>query len=307
MMKSHVTEMPDFTKLVIPEAQRTIPVGDKQIFRELQMQYRKMEDQLDGAGKGDYVLTKFVRADGKEGKVHIELGGKAYAQWQPSLMGSKAGEEIRWEDTVLRVLSVRKVVGFPLTDTAIKSLNIPGVTSVADYRRNFLREHGEEIVGRVFRAISHGLMSQVLSMTDFALDEEEVASYNEQQKRMLQNISGDVNARILKAYGGDDGKTLEECYTCFYEDNKRSFMIQILGRALALQNQAAPTQEEYEQFLNYYCLAFDTTQEAVEKEGLREDVLRSFYMQYCISSVRDYYKSIVNFSVAEIPVLPQKA
>lgn len=61
MSNSHVVRMPDLSKLNIPEKQRLIRVRDEQIFQELKTQHRRIEDQTDGAEKGNYVLIDVVR------------------------------------------------------------------------------------------------------------------------------------------------------------------------------------------------------------------------------------------------------
>lgn len=73
-----------------------------------------------------------------------------------------------------------------------------------------------------------------------------------------------------------------------------------------MQEHAPPTEKKYHQALAFYCLAYDTTEEQVEQERLREEALRSFYMQYGIGRLRDYYKSIVYFSAVGIPFLPRR-
>ena len=230
MSVSCITRIPDFEKLDIPEKQRRIHVSDEQIFQKLQMQYRQITDQQDGAVKGDYVLTDVIHADGKTKRVHIELGGKAFKNYQDALLGCKSGQEISVAGIVLRVLAVRKIIAFPLTDEAIQSLNISNITTVTGYRKNYLQNHGDEIADRVFHALQPKLISNVLALAQFILDPEEVDAYNGRQRVMLQNISGDVDARILKAFGSDGKKTLDECYQCYYEENKRNFMIYLWGR-----------------------------------------------------------------------------
>ena len=61
---------------------------------------------------------------------------------------------------------------------------------------------------------------------------------------------------------------------------------------------------EYRQALSYYCLAFDTTEEQVEQEGLKEEVLRSFYLQYGIGQLKKRYQSLVRFQAEGIPPQP---
>lgn len=310
MSLSYVVRMPDLSKLDIPEKQRNIPVRDEQIFQELRTQNRRLEDREDGAVKGDYVLVDIINPRGATRTVHIELGGKAFSEYGEALLGCQTGQEkhfaVNGEDMLMRVRSVRKVVDLPLTDEAIVALQLPGVSTLADYRRAYLREHGEEMADRVFRAIQQKLMNNVLALADIHVDEDELDLFNRRQTAMLQNISGDVNERLMKAYGGDGTKTMKECYKLFYADNRRNFTMQLWGKALAEQEGVKPSEEEYQQALAFYCLAFDTTEEQVKQEGLQEEALRSFYMQLGIGRLRDYYKSLVNFTANEIPAFPLK-
>ena len=79
-------------------------------------------------------------------------------------------------------------------------------------------------------------------------------------------------------------------------DNLRSYKICLLGKAFAKRDDVKPTPEEYEQAISFYCLAFDTTKEEVEKNELKEEAMRSFYVQYAITSLRRYFRSKIRFS-----------
>lgn len=302
---SRVIRMPAFTKLDIPVRQRLLRVTDKQIFCDLRNRYRQIGDQDGGAAKGDYVLVDVTDSRGAARTLHIELGGKCYPELEKSLIGCKAGQNLHTaDDTVIQVRSVRKVIEFPLTDASIASLNIPGAGTLAAYRRRYIQEHGGEIAERLFRAIQKRLMDDLLAMAEISLDADDVDLYHKRQLTMLQNISGNVEERLRQAYGDGGAKTPEECRRQFYEDNKRSFCVYLLGKAMAEQDHAAPTEAEYRQALEYYCLIFEKTEEQVEQEGLKDEVLRSYYLQYGIHRLWDYYKSIVCFSADGISSQP---
>lgn len=310
MNYSYITSMPDFSKLDIPAKQRLIQVRDEQIFFDLKNQYRQIEDQEDGAARGDYVLLDAVNTAGASRTLHIELGGKCFREYEQVLSGCKAGQVlhalINGAAYTLQIRSVRKIIEWPLTDASIASLEIPGAATLTAYRSKYLQEHGEEIADRVFWAIQPRLMDQVLSLAEFFLDDRDITYYHEQQCSMLQNISGDVDERLMKAYGDKGTRTLEECYQQFREDNQKNFSMYLWGRTLAEQDHITPTEADYQQSLQYYCLAFDKTEEQVSRDGLEEEVLRSFYLQYGINRLREYYQSIVSFSADGIPSQPLK-
>lgn len=48
-------------------------------------------------------------------------------------------------------------------------------------------------------------MDNVLALEDVSLDTDEMDRYNQGRRIMLQNISGDVDAHLMKAYGSDGG------------------------------------------------------------------------------------------------------
>ena len=139
MSNSHVVRMPDLSKLNIPEKQRLIRVRDEQIFQELKTQHRRIEDQTDGAEKGNYVLIDVVRPNGETKTDHIELGEKAFSDYQAVLFGCKAGQVVSLttggEKVTIRIRTVRRVAELSLTDEAIAALKIPGIVTLADYRR----------------------------------------------------------------------------------------------------------------------------------------------------------------------------
>lgn len=310
MSLSYVVRMPDLSKLDIPAKQRLISLRDEQIFSDLRNQHRQIEDQENGAARGDYVLIDIVDPAGASRTRHIELGAKSFREYEQILSGCKAGQVlhaiINGAAQTVHIRSVRKVIELPLTDEPIASLRISGADTLTAYRSKYIRERGEEIADRVFRAIQPKLMDDVLALAEIFLDEGEMALYHEQQRSMLQNISGDVDERLLKAYGNGGARSLEDCCRQFREDNKRTFSLYLWGRTLAEQDHVAPTAAQYRHALEYYCLAFNRTEEQVSREGLVEEALRSFYLQYGISRLRDYYKSIVAFSAVGLSSQPLK-
>ena len=303
-MKSHVIRMPDFNMIKIPEKQRTIMIKDQQIFHEIKTRFRRIEDCDEGAVKGDYVLIDARYLEDSHKRRNIELGGKAFRDLQKYLTGRKKGEKIRasvsGKELDIEILSVRKVEEPVLTDSFIAQLNIPNVSTLAEYRKMYIDENGVKIADRVFRSIQKNIMDQAVSLSEMYLDQEEIDEYDKRQRVMLQNISGNIDERLQKAYGDNGTKTLEECYQKFYEDNKRNFKFWIFGRELAIQNKFEPSKEEYERAREFYCLAYAVTAEQTK----REEVLRSVYIQYGVEKLREYYMSLVNFKAEGIPAYP---
>lgn len=299
MILSHVIKMPDLSKISIPEKQRHLYLNDEQIFRELRNEYRRVDDAEDGARKGDYVLIE--TDDGLEVKrtIQIELGGKAFWEYSDVLAGCRPGQElhasVKGREILVRVKNVRRPVELPLTDESIAALSIPGVNSLVEYRLKFIKEHGGELLDRVFRAIQHGLMDQVLGMAEIYLDPAELKAYNEMQLVMVGNISGNADERLMKAYG-DGEKTLEECKQLFFEENKRMYSLYVWGKDLAAQDGAEPTEADRQEAIGYYCLVFNTT----EEEADLETALMSYYLKYGIGRIKEYYKSVSDFSAEGI-------
>lgn len=298
-MKSHVIRMPELSKLDIPEKQRKIFIPDDQIFSELRNEHRRIDDRDGGAEKGDYVLIDLCDPFGHKREIHVELGSRAFSDYTEVLKGCAAGDELQTvingtEHTIF-VKSVRMPVELPLTDETIAGLEIPGVKDLVDYRVKYINEHGEERLDRVFRAIQQGLFDQVLEMAEIQLDPEELDSYNKMQLVMVGNISGNVDERLMMAYGGGD-KSLEECKQLFYEDNRRTFSLYVWGRDLASLNGAEPTDADRKQAMDYYCLVFDKS----EDEADMEEALMSYYLQYGIGRLREYYQSVSSFSAIGI-------
>ena len=309
MPTSYIVRMPVLTALEIPEKQRKIFVRDEQIFRQLNLENRSLQDRVDGANVGDYVRIEAVRPNGAVRKLQIELGKQVFPEYESILPGCQPGQTLELvlgeEQIAVHIQAVRQMVQHPVTDETVAALGLPGVATMADYRAKFLQDHGQELADKLFRALQGKLLEQVLGMMEVALEKEELDQYDRRQREMLQNISGDVDARVLRAYGGDGEKTLEECYRLFYEDNRRNYILWLWGKALAEKN-VAPTEEEYSQALEFYCMAFNTDEAQVERDGLREEVTRSFYMRHALSVLQDYYRSIVNISAEQIPEKPLK-
>lgn len=308
---SCVIRMPELSKLDIPEKQRFIFVKDETIFCDLKNEKRQIADRETEAVRGDYVLAELENADGGIQVLHVELGSRSFPDLENVLLGSTAGQELRGEvfgdETVIRVRSVRKVVDFPLTDEAIASLSIPGVETVTDYRRNYIQRHGVEIADRLFGVLQKKLMDSVIDMAELSLAEEELNHYHQQQRSMIQHVSGDVDQRLMYAYGQDGDKTPEECDRLFFEDNRQMFSFYIWAKELAKQNKICPSEEDARKSVENYCMVFEKTEEQIREEGLTDDALRSFYFQYGIGQLRKYYYSVVSFSATGISCQPCEA
>lgn len=304
MSASFVVQMPDLTKLDIPEKQLSLRIGDNMIFRDLKNQYRQLEDQIGAACKGDYVLAEIIGAAGNVRRLHIELGRDRFPELEAALLGCTAGQSLRavvnGEDTAVSVRSVRKVRELSIEDNTIASLGIPGAATAAQYRRNYLREHGRDIALRVFEKLQRDLMKNAAELMELSLDDRELERYHQQQRRMLQTISGDVDRRLMDAYGPLGGQTPEECDRLFLTDNRMSFSIYVWGKTLAERRGVKPTEEEYQQALEYYCTVFEEDKTQIVAKGLEEEMLQMFYISYAVGELKKYYLSAVRLSADEV-------
>lgn len=280
MSVSCVTSLPDLTKLDIPKKLRFIPIGDDKIFCNLKNKHRSVEEKEGDAGKGDYVLVTLTRENGSVRKRHVELGRNRFPDLEKILIGSRKGQKrkvkISGEDTLVEICKVSRVTELLLTDESIKSLELPGISSLADYRRQYLRAHGAEIAGRLFHSMQPRLLGQVVDMMECDLAQEELDHYHQQKRLMIQNISGDVDQRLSDAYGSKGDKSKEECDRLFYEDNKQTYAVYIWGKALAEQKGVVPDEEAAKQAIDSFCMIYEKTEEQVEAEGLREDAIIMF-------------------------------
>lgn len=302
MCVSHIIRMPDLTALDIPPRQRQIPLPDEVIFADVRNAHRRVAVQEGPAAAGDYVLAKAMPAHGPETLVHIELGSNTFPAYEAALLGCRPGETRQavayGEETTLQVQTVKKVVDLPLTDASIASLGLPGIRTLVDYRRAYIRAHGAERAERIFHALQGRLLQAVAGQMEVFLDEGEVAQFHQQQRDMIQRISGDLDQRLMDAYGGD---TPEEADRRFLADNRQTFAIYLWGLALARRDGRQMTEAEQQQMLENYMLIHDTTKEAILAQGLQEAANRPFYMQYGIGQLKAYYLSLVRFSATGIP------
>lgn len=305
MGQSHIVQMPELSELNIPAKQYLIRLSDKTIFRALLEKTRRVAPREGPAEKGDYVLVCAELNRGGKHTLHIELGGRAYPDYEEALMGCRAGQEIgaviNGDDALLRVESVKKVVDMPLTDESVAALGLPGIHSLVDYRRRYITEHGGEHAERIFHAIQDGLLTQLDSLIQADLDPEEVEHFHRRQRVMIQNISGDADQRLMDAYGCD---TPEEADRMFAADNRRTFTLCLWGRALAERDGRTPDEAERKQAFEYYCLIYETNEDELIRHGLADEALQPFYIQYGIGVLRRYYQSLVCFSAGGIESQP---
>ena len=300
-MLSHITKMPQLSELDIPAKQYELYLSDGLIFRGLLNAERGLEHPDGPAADGDYVLALISTEKGGETRLQAELGSRRFPELERALTGRAAGEgftaEINGEAAQIRVEAVSRAVDLPLTDGAIAALGIPGVASLADYRRAFIRENGEARAERVFSSIKQRLLTRLAGLAEAYIEPQELARYHARQRAMINNISGDVDGRLMDAYGCD---TPEECDRLFYEDNRRNFTIYLYGLALAEENGRVPSEAERMSAMQYYGIIYDLDAADISAAGLEDEAMQSFYLQYGIASVREHYFSLVRFSAEGI-------
>lgn len=308
MGKSYVIRMPELAELDIPEKQRTIFVKDTTIFEGLLNAHRSLAHRESGAVRGDYVLVEVHGTGGHSQVLHIELGGRRFPELEKLLLGATAGQELQttvWgQEMRICVRTVRCVVDIPLTDESVAALNMPGITSLTDYRKNYLQEHGEQIALRLFGKLQNKLMDQIREKAVLHLEPGEPEYYHRQQREMIQNMTGDVDQRLLSAYGPVGGTDAQECDRLFFEDNRKMFAFYVWARDFAGKNGVVPSEEDQKKAVDNFCMLFDKTQEQIQREGLLDDALRSFYFQYGIGQLRAYFLSVVRFSATDVPSFP---
>jgi hypothetical protein len=219
-------------------------------------------------------------------------------------LGCTAGQTLKaticGEETTIQVQIVKKVVEMPLTDKNIAALHMPGIETLVDYRKQYIREHGDEKAEQIFRAIQGKLLPKLVQLMEISLDEDEMNDFHQQQRAMIHSISGDVDQRLLDAYGSNGDKTPEECDLMFFEENKRSFMIYLWGKTLAERNKRQMTDAERKQALEYYSLIHGKNEVEIAAEGLMDEAVQPFYLQYGIGELKKYFKSLVRFSAIGI-------
>lgn len=237
MKKTQITKMPDLSALTILPKQRELFIRDTTIFSALAYRKRQVETVDDAAVPNDYVLCEISGQSGNVQTVHVELGGGHFPALEQILAGTRAGQSVEGtiggDPSTIRVLSVNRPREYLLSDESIAALEIPGVHTLADYRRRYIVQHGRALAERVFSALQKRLLEEVTALMEVDFSTEEMDHYHRLQREMIQGITGDADQRILDAYGYADGKTPEECERMFYEENKRTFLIYVWGRTLA--------------------------------------------------------------------------
>lgn len=299
-MLSHLNQMPDLTRLQFPARLVQIRLEDATIFRALRDAHRQLTDRQGAACPGDYLLVRAQLPGGHDRTLHLELGAGHFPDYEQALTGCRAGQTlsstIHGDPAVLQVLTVRQVVELPLTDASIAALGLPGIATLADYRRDFIRRHGLERANRIFEAARSRLVEQMAGLLDATVDPQELADYHRQQREMIGIISGDTDKRLMEAYPGD---TPEACDRMFLADNRRSFLISLWGTALAEQDGRSPTSQEQARLQDSYRMIHGP-----QAKPSAQDLLRPFFIQYAIARLRSYYLSLVRISAKGLDALP---
>jgi hypothetical protein len=299
MSVSHIIRIPDFAELRIPAVNYTIKLSDKTVFKTVLDQHRKVVPVDGPAQKGDYVLTEVSFGAREPKRLHVELGGRHFPDLEAALMGCHPGQaleaNINDETSAIQILSVARPVEMKLTNENIEKLGLPGIHNKNDYRQNYVALHGEEISGRAFSALHEKLLAQLTELIEVELDPAEVDAFNQQQKKMIDKITGNAEERLLLAYGDHGTHSLAECEALFAADNRKSFIWLLLGHALAQRDHKQISPEERTKILSYYTAVWEKNETEIEAEGLMETALEPFYLQYTVESLKAYYQSLVRF------------
>ncbi len=302
MLRSHMLRMPELSDLEIPLKQREINLPDSVIFSDILDRKRSLAEQTAPAAKGDYVLAILAEEGRPEQLVHVELGSSCGPGYGAELLGCRAGDTLNvrvfGKPAGFRVLSVKKVVEYELTDENIAALGIPGIETLSDYRRDYIRAHGRERAERIFSAIRGKLLSRLNDMMELSLDESEVGDFHQSQREMIQSISGDVDQRLLDGYGGG---SVEEADRRFMEDNRQTFRLYVWGRELAVSRGRNISEEERRRLVENYAMIHELDEETAASDELRDEVERPFYLQYAVDAVKRHYLSLVRFRAEGIP------
>lgn len=299
MSVSHIIRIPDFAQLQIPAVNCTIKLSDKTVFKTVLDQHRKVVPVNGPAQKGDYVLAEASFGSREPKRLHVELGGRHFPDLEAALMGCHPGQalevDINGETSAIQILSVARPVEMELTNENIEKLGLPDIHTKNDYRRNYVALHGKEISGRVFSALQVKLLAKLTKLIEVELDPAEVDAFNQQQKKMIDKITGNAEERLLLAYGDHGTHSLAECEALFAADNRESFILLLLGHALAQRDHNQISPEERTKILSYYTAVWEKNEAEIEAEGLMETALEPFYLQYAVGSLKAYYQSLVQF------------
>jgi len=297
MRLSHITKVPDFKDIQISDNNRMIKINDRTIFREIKNENRRIEDTNKPAKKGDYVQVEVSAGEQEPKVIHIELGKQHYQAYEEVLFACTPNQVftkvIYGKETNIKVISVKETKEMELTDENIEKLQLPGIHSVKDYRKDYVRRNKKEVVDRAFQALKKKFLKQLETILEVELVEAEVDKYNQNQRDMIETIAGDVEERLMVAYGKDGEKSLEECEALFKKDNTKNFKMIVLGDAMAKKNHRQISEEEKRDLLENYKLIHEKSDEEIEAKNLMEQVLEPFYLQYAIQELQNYYESVV--------------
>ncbi len=296
MRLSHVKMIPNFIDIKMSDKNRTIKISDRTIFREILNENRTLQDTGEPANKGDYVQA-VVTCEGQKPKViHIELGKQHFPAYETALTGCTPqqvfSKKVYGKETEFNVVSVKKTQEMELTDENIEKLQLCGIHSVEDYRKDYVGRNKDQIIERVFLALKRKLMEELDKILEVELVEAEVENYNQNQRDMINNVVGNVEERLIAAYGNNGQKSLEECEGLFKKENTKNYKMIVLGEALAAKNNRQISEEEKNGLLENYKMVYGKSDEEIETENLMENVFEAFYLQYTIKELQNYFESV---------------
>lgn len=303
MRLSHVKQIPNFMDLNISEQNRKIKLSDKVIFKDLQNDNRTLEDTKSPAKKGNYVHAVATREGEKPKEIHVEIGTHHFPGYEEALLGCTKDQvfskTVYGKETEFRILSVRQTKELELIDENIEKLHLSGIHTVADYREDYVLKNKDDILERVFQALRRKLTLELDKILDVELVDSEVDDYNQGQRNMIECVVGDVEERLLAAYGENGKYSLEESEQLFKQENTRNFKLIVLGDALAEKNQLQITEEEKASLIENYKMVYGKSDEEIETENLMDKVFEAFYLQYAIKELKNHFASVAEIIVGK--------
>lgn len=256
-MKSKIIDFFDYNTLEIPTELKKWHIPEEEIQNELEALAADNASQAevtDAIAVGDSVRCVCTACGEKAwiGRTVLLYPGRCLPgaeEAEKRIVGCKVGQEItctvgQWEMTVTIEGAVRQITS-AVNDAFVVSLNIPGVSTVAEYSRWYHQQHDMERKTKASYGITHFWLTQTAERSTYEIDEEEKWQWClERGKIMFEGmLAAGVDMRIPEE--GFEILTDEQAIEKAAHEQEHNFIPFLVIQKLCALDGFVPTEEDY--------------------------------------------------------------
>lgn len=298
----------DFREASIPAKMLVLKIDQAVIDRGLSdaaERFLTIQPAEDGIRRGDIVRISFPdeAAEGGMGWAQFSVGRNFFdRQLEETLLGMVRGQTaeltVKGQKKPVTILSVKRRCIPALTDEAVASIGVEGVTTIAGYRQHLIDQAARRKRAERDRILIDFVEKQVLAQSEFTPVDRESEEYRScyarqrrQARQMAAQDEGVSELEVLRRMlGQEKGSGEEAILSALAADCDREMKLLTLGRVHAARDGAQYTLESCEQELRQFAEMRGIPYEAVLEQYTPEALLPEKYVQYYGEKILAHYE-----------------